>query len=315
MASQGGSKKVIYAALAGNLLIAVTKFGAAGATGSSAMLSEAIHSVVDSGNQILMLHGIRRAAQPADDMHPFGYGMELYFWTFIVAVLLFAVGAGVSVYEGVSKIMNPHAIGNVFVNYVVLGLAFIFETAAWIMAFREFRSRKGHMGYLDAIRESKDPAIFTVLLEDTAATIGLVVAFVGIACAQAFDMPVLDGVASVVIGCILASVSLFLAIECKGLLLGESAKSSVVRGIRAIAQSREGILAVNELRTMHLGPDDILVNISIDFQDGLSSADVEASISSLEKEIKESFPQAKRVFIEAQSISGHHNSLNKPAKT
>jgi cation diffusion facilitator family transporter len=307
--SASGSKKVVIAALVGNGLIAVTKFAAAFYTGSSAMFSEAVHSLVDTSNQALILYGMGRSTRPADEAHPFGYGMELYFWTFIVAVLLFAVGAGVSIYEGVIKIMDPHPIGNVFVNYVVLGLAFIFEAAAWIVAFREFRTRKGQLGFFEAIRESKDPAVFTVLLEDTAATIGLVVAFVGIACAQAFDLPVLDGVASVVIGCILASVSMFLAVECKGLLLGESARSSVVRGIRAIAESRDGILAVNELRTMHLGPEDILVNLSVDFRDGLTSADVEASISNLEREIKESFPQARRVFIEAQSISGHHNSL------
>ncbi|NQW00808.1 MAG: cation diffusion facilitator family transporter [Rhodospirillales bacterium] len=260
--SASGSRKVVIAALVGNGLIAVTKFAAAFYTGSSAMFSEAVHSLVDTSNQALILYGLGRASRPADDTHPFGYGMELYFWTFVVAVLLFAVGAGVSIYEGVIKINNPHAIGNVFINYLVLALAFVFEGVAWFMAFKEFRSRKGRLGYFDAFKESKDPAVFTVLLEDTAATIGLFIAFVGIACSQAFDMPVLDGVASLVIGLVLASVSVILAIECKGLLLGESAKSSVVRGIRAIAEAHDGILGVNELRTMHLGPEEILVNMS-----------------------------------------------------
>lgn len=313
--SASGSRKVVIAALIGNGLIAITKFGAAVYTGSSAMFSEAVHSVVDTSNQALILYGMGRSERPADEKHPFGYGMELYFWTFVVAVLLFAVGAGVSFYEGVMKILNPHTVSNVIVNYIVLGLAFIFESVAWYMAFKEFRSRKGRLGYIQAVRQSKDPAIFTVLLEDTAATLGLIVAFVGIACAQAFDMPILDGVASAVIGVILASVSIFLAIECKGLLLGESAKSSIVRGIRAIAQSREGILGVNELRTMHLGPRDVLVNISVDFRDGMSSQDVEAEISHLEREIKDSYPEAKRIFIEVQSLAGHHASVKNSAKS
>ena len=311
--SVDGSKKVVIAALIGNGLIAITKFAAATVTGSSAMLSEAVHSVVDTSNQGLILYGMGRAKRPADETHPFGYGMELYFWTFVVAVLLFAVGAGVSLYEGVMKIQDPHIVEDAYINYTVLGLAFIFEAVAWWMAFKEFRSRKGQLGYFAAIRESKDTAVFTVLLEDTAATLGLVVAFLGIYLGQLLDIPELDGVASVVIGLILTSVSLFLAIECKGLLVGESAKSSVVRGIRAIAESRVGIVDVNELRTMHLGPEDLLVNISVDFVDELSSADVEAEISAMEREIKETYPEAKRIFIEVQSISDHHASVrNEP---
>ena len=313
--SVDGSKKVVIAALTGNGLIAVTKFVAASYTGSSAMLSEAVHSVVDTSNQALILYGMGRAKRPADETHPFGYAMELYFWTFVVAVLLFAVGAGVSLYEGVIKILEPHPVEDVYINYIVLGLAFIFETAAWWMAFKEFRSRKGQLGYFAAIRESKDPAIFTVLLEDTAATLGLLVAFLGLYCGQVFNIPELDGVASVIIGVLLASVSLFLAIECKGLLVGESAKSSVVRGIRAIAESRVGIVDVNELRTMHLGPQDLLVNISVDFVDNLSAAEVEAEISAMEREIKGSYPQAKRIFIEVQSISDHHASVRDASKS
>jgi cation diffusion facilitator family transporter len=272
------------------------------------MLSEAIHFVVDTSNQALILYGMGRAQRPADDAHPFGYGMELYFWTFMVAVLLFSVGAGVSMYEGVVKILHPHEIENAYINYIVLGIAFVFELAAWWMAFKEFKLRKGQLGFIAAIRNSKDPVIFTVLLEDTAAALGLVVAFLGIYLGQFFELPVLDGVASVVIGLILASVSIFLASECKGLLIGESAKSPVVRGIRAITDARDGIMGINELRTMHLGPEDLLVNISVDFADGLTSSDVETEISELEWEIKNSYPEAKRIFIEAQSLSGHHAS-------
>ena len=300
-----GSTKVVVAALIGNGLIAITKFGAAAYTGSSAMLSEAIHSVVDTCNQGLILFGIRQSKKPADETHPFGYGMELYFWTFVVAILIFAVGAGVALYEGIAKIRNPHPVGNAFINYIVLGAAMVFEAVAWWLAYKEFRSRKGHRTYVSAVRDSKDPALFTVLFEDTAAMLGLMIAFAGIALGQALDMPVFDGIASVVIGVILAIVAAVLAFECKGLLVGEAAKRPVIRGIRAIVQSRPGVKAVNELLTMHLGPEDLLVNLSIDFEDGISSQVVEAAISSLEVEIKDSYPEVKRLFIEVQSLQGH----------
>jgi len=301
----GGSTKVVIAALIGNGLIAVTKFGAAGYTGSSAMLSEAIHSVVDTGNQALILFGIRQSKKPADETHPFGYGMELYFWTFVVAIVIFAVGAGVALYEGIEKIRHPHPVGNAFINYIVLGAAMIFESVAWWLAFKEFKSRKGHRSYFTAVRDSKDPALFTVLFEDTAAMLGLIIAFVGIALGQYLDMPIFDGIASVMIGVILAIVAALLAYECKGLLVGEAAGKPVVRGIRAIAESRDGVKAVNELLTMHLGPEDILVNISLDFADGITSQVVEAAISSMESEIKQSYPEVKRLFIEVQSLQGH----------
>lgn len=303
--ADSGSKKVVIAALAGNGLIAITKFAAAAYTGSSAMLSEAVHSVVDTSNQALILYGLKRAGRPADETHPFGYGMELYFWTFVVAVLIFAVGAGVSIVEGIGKIRQPHPVENAYVNYAVLGAAMVFEGVAWWFAFREFRSRKGRLGYFEALRRSKDAAVFTVLLEDSAAMLGLVVAMIGIAAAQYFDLPVLDGVASVTIGLILAAVAIFLANECKGLLVGEAAGRPVVRGIRAIAEARDGVTAVNELLSMHLGPDDILINLSIDFDDGIRAERVEAAISELEAEIKDSYPKVKRVFIEAQSIRAH----------
>jgi len=299
------STKVVIAALVGNAAIAVSKFAAAAYTGSSAMLSEAIHSLVDTGNQALILYGIKRSQKPADENHPFGYGMELYFWSFVVAILIFAVGAGVSLYEGVEKIREPHAVSSPYVNYAVLGVAMIFEAVAWTIAFREFRLRKGHLGFLAAIHESKDPVVFTVLMEDTAAMLGLIVAFAGIALGQALNMPVLDGVASVVIGIILALVAAILSVECKGLLIGESARSSTVQGIRTLAQSRDGIDAVNELLTMHLGPKDVLVTLSLDFSPDLSSNDVEALISEMESDLKVSYPEVTRVFIEAQSLRGH----------
>ncbi len=303
--SVDGSKKVVLAALAGNALIAVTKFAASAYTGSSAMLSEAIHSLVDTGNQGLILYGMARAKKPADQAHPFGYGMELYFWSFVVAILIFGVGAGVSIYEGIEKIQHPAKITDAYINYIVLGAAFVFEAGAWWIAMKEFRRTKGDRTYFEAVRQSKDAAVFTVLFEDTAASLGLIVAFVGIALGEWLEMPVLDGIASVVIGLILTAVAAFLAYECKSLLVGEAASNPVVMGIRAIVEAEDGIKGVNELRTMHLGPTDVLVNISLDFGDTLSANDIERSISNMERDIKSVYPEVKRLFVEAQSICGH----------
>lgn len=299
------SKKVIYAALVGNGLIAVTKFGATLFTGSSAMLSEAVHSVVDMGNQGLLLFGLRRAKRPPDSAHPFGYGMELYFWTFVVAILIFAVGAGISIYEGLHRIGSPQPITNPHINYIVLLLAMVFEAFAWTVAFREFRRTKGTLGYLEAVRRSKDPTVFTVLFEDSAAMLGLIVAMLGIAAAQALDMPVMDGVASVAIGVILAVTAVVLAYETKSLLIGERAQPEVIAGIREIVRHYPQIITVNELLTMHLGPRDVLLNLSVDFDDHANSMEVEDAISDMEQQIKSAYPDVKRVFIEAQSWHRH----------
>jgi cation diffusion facilitator family transporter len=303
--AHAASKKVIYAAFFGNLLIAATKFFAAAFTGSSAMLSEAIHSLVDTGNQLLLLYGLRRAGKPADSQHPFGYGMELYFWTFVVAIIIFGLGAGVSVFEGLSKIGAPHPVPDISVNFIVLGLAGLFEAAAWTVAYREFNRSRGGRGLIEAIRRSKDPAIFTVLFEDTAAMLGLIVAFIGIWLAEALNMPILDGVASIAIGAILAVTAALLAYECKGLLIGEGASAATVDGVRALVSTSGGINAINEVLTMHMGPEDILLTLSVDFSGDLDSDEVEASISDMESRIKETYPEIKRIFIEAQSIGGH----------
>ena len=301
-----GSKKVIYAALGGNSLIAVTKLAAASYTGSSAMLSEAIHSLVDTGNQTLLLYGLKRAKKPADERHPFGYGMELYFWAFVVAILIFGIGAGVSIYEGMHKIADPQTITNPAINYIVLSAAIIFEAVAWIIAFNEFRRTKGSRGYFEAVRISKDPSVFTVLFEDSAAMLGLIVALIGIYLAQTLNMPVLDGVASVVIGIILAGTAALLAYECKGLLIGEAAQEDLLEAIRWIIADTPGVERRNEMLTMHLGPSDILVNLSLDFADNLTAIDIEASVQKIEQQIKDRFPEVKRIFIEAQSWQAHH---------
>ncbi len=295
------SKKVIYAALAGNGLIAISKFWAAAYTGSAAMFSEAIHSVVDTGNQCLLLYGLKRAKRPADKTHPFGYGMEVYFWSFVVAILIFGLGAGISINEGIAKVKNPHPVNDPIVNYIVIGFSVIFEAAAFSFAFKEFYKSKGSQNWIKAVRASKDPAIFTVLFEDFAALIGLIVAGVAIYLGDILNMPVLDGIASIIIGVILAVTASCLAFECKGLLMGESASEAVLTGIKDIIKEESQVLHINEILTMHLGPRDILLNLSLDFKDELSSGNVEATISKMELGIKNKFPEIKRVFIEAQN--------------
>ena len=295
-----GSKKVIYAALAGNALISLTKFIAAAMTGSSAMLSEGIHSLVDTGNQLLLLHGMKQAKKPADENFPFGHGKEVYFWSFIVAILIFALGGGISIYEGISHLRHPEPMTNPMINYIVLGLAILFEGAAWTMAFREFSKVKGKWGYFEAIQRAKDPSIFVVLFEDSAAMLGLVVAMAGIALSQVTGILYFDGIASIIIGCILIGTSMWLAYETKGLLIGESADSSVIKGIRDIINANSLVECVNEVLTMHMGPDFILANISVDFRDTSTAVEIETVIAGIDQQIKSAHPQIKRIFIEAE---------------
>ena len=303
------SKKVIYAALVGNGLIAVTKFMAAGITGSSAMLSEAVHSVVDTGNQGLLLHGIRQSRRPADAKHPFGYGSEIYFWSFVVAILIFGLGAGVSIYEGVQKLLHPHPITSAYINYIVLALAMVFEAAAWWVAYKEFGKIRGNFGLFEAVRRSKDPTVFTVLFEDTAAMLGLFVATIGIFCADAFDVVWADGAASLVIGFILAGTAALLAYETKGLLIGEAASKELIEGVTLIVGHVGSVRNVNELRTLHMAPNDVLLALSLDFRDDLSAGHVEETIHRLERDIKARFPEVKRLYIEIQSQQDHHRAM------
>ena len=295
-----GSKKVIIAALIGNSLISITKFFAAFMTGSSAMLSEGIHSLVDTGNQILLLHGIKQSTKPADENFPFGHGKEIYFWSFIVAILIFALGGGISIYEGIQHLLHPSEMKNPMINYIVLGLAMIFEGAAWAFALREFSRAKGKWGYIEAVQKAKDPSIFVVLFEDSAAMLGLLVAFVGIALAQYTGFLYFDGMASIIIGLILIGTAIWLAYETKGLLIGESANPHVVKGIRVILQSSPIIDQVNEVLTMHMGPDFILANLSVDFKNSITADEVEHTIAALDQAIKQQYPQVKRIFIEAE---------------
>ena len=296
-----GSKKVIYAALAGNALIAVTKFIAASITGSSAMLSEGIHSLVDTGNQVLLLNGLKRAQKPPDKNFPFGYGKEIYFWSFIVAILIFALGAGISIYEGILHLRHPEPVTSPYINYIVIGFALIFEGAAWYFAFKEFTKSKGKWSYITAVQRAKDPSIFVVLFEDSAALIGLVVAFLGIFLGQITGIVYFDGAASIIIGLILAGTATWLAYETKGLLIGESANESIVKGIRELASGYDSVLYVNDVLTLHMGPDFIIVNISLEFADESKADEIEFAIEKMDKDIKKNYSQVKRVFVEAEA--------------
>ncbi len=305
MATGGSSKSVIYAALVGNALIAATKFAAGSFTGSSAMLSEAVHSLVDTGNQGLLLFGIKRSRRPADDAHPFGYGMELYFWAFIVAILIFGLGAGVSFYEGFHKLAEPTPVTNFSINYAVLALAMVFEGAAWLVAFRAFNRMRGKRGFLEEVRRSKDPTVFTVLFEDSAAMLGLIAATIGLLATQFLHLEWADAGASIAIGVILALTALGLAYETKGLLIGEAASAATVKALRKMALAEPNVRSLNELRTVHFGPNDILVAISLDFEDRSSLEEIEQTVNRLERQIKETFSDITRVFVEVQAREHH----------
>ncbi|PCK00648.1 MAG: cation transporter [Zetaproteobacteria bacterium] len=296
-----GSKKVIIAALIGNSLISITKFFAASVTGSAAMLSEGIHSLVDTGNQILLLYGLKRAAKPADANFPFGHGKEIYFWSFVVAILIFSVGAGISIYEGINHIYHPSELHDPTINYIVLSIAILFEGAAFAFALKEFNKVRGRLGYIEAVRNGKDPALFVVLFEDFAALLGLFVALAGIYLAQITQDPFWDGMASVAIGMILGLTAVWLAYETKSLLIGESANPEIVDSIKNIAGQYDGIEQVNEVLTLHMGPEFLLVNISIDFRDDLPAGTVEQTIAAITTDIKSAHPLAKKIFIEAEA--------------
>lgn len=299
----GSAKKTIYAAMAANFAIAITKFFAASVTGSSAMLSEGIHSVVDTGNELLLLLEIKLSKKPADDSHPFGYGQELYFWTLIVSLFIFAIGGGMSIYEGISHIRHPEPLSDPFWSYLVLALAVVFEGYSWNLALQGFLAEKKEESFWQAIRASKDPIIFTILLEDTAALIGLVVAFFGVLSGHLLGNVYLDGVASIVIGVILCGVALLLAAESKGLLIGEGADPATVANIRTITNEDPAVAKVLTLLTLHFGPQEILLNLEIEFVEDLETTELAIAVERLEASIREQHPEIKNIFIEAKSIA------------
>ena len=298
------SRVAIYGAIAANVAIAVTKFAVAGLTGSSAMLSEGIHSAVDTFNGGLLLIGLKLSQRPATPEHPFGHGKELYFWSLIVAVLVFGLGGGVSFYEGVQHIRHPEPLRDPLWNYIVLGAAAVFEGASFTIALRQFLKEAGSTPFWEALHRSKDPTNYTVLAEDAAALLGLLVAAVGIALSHRFAMPELDGAASLVIGVLLAGVAILLIRESHGLLIGEGIRPETARAIRSLALAQPAVRDVGRVLSMYIGPDDVLVTMDLDFVDGTQATEAGAAIAAVERQVRERFPMIKRLFIEAGAAPG-----------
>jgi len=291
----------VYAALVANLVIALTKFVAAALTGSSAMWSEGIHSVVDSGNQALLLYGMHRARRPADARFPFGYGKEVYFWSFVVALLVFATGAGLSLYEGVRHLRQPGEIANPFVNYLVLVIAMAMEGGSWLITYRQFGRVRGTRSLVEAVKRGKDPTVIAVLFEDSAALAGLVVAALGVALYHVTGNALYDALASIVIGLILAGTAFWLAFETKGLLIGEAANREVVAEIRRLANRYPEVERVNEVLTMHVGPEYILAAVSLNIACEVPRSRAHAVMDELDETIKKTDRRLKRVFIESMT--------------
>jgi cation diffusion facilitator family transporter len=306
MATEGGSRIAVIAAILGNLAIAIIKLIAAALTGSSAMVSEGIHSLVDMGNGCLILLGLKDAKRPADASHPFGHGKALYFWTNIVAVSIFGIGGGMSLYEGISYIRfeAPHAkLGDPTAAYIVLIICFIIEGASFAVAFRHFRQAKGKMGTQQFMRRTRDPSLYTVVLEDSAALLGLVFAFLGIFLGHALNNPYLDGIASIAIGVLLMSVAWYLASRTKGLLMGEGVNPDELMDIRRRVESDPSIERAGDILTMYVGPHNLLINMGVCFVDGITDGQMHDSIRRIEGDLMTAYPEAKRIYIEAESIS------------
>lgn len=301
MATRSGSRRAVYAALGGNLLIAAMKFAAAGFSGSSAMLSEGVHSLIDTINEVLLLYGLRRASLPPDTASPLGHGRELYFWSFIVALLIFSLGAGVSAYEGVMQVLRPEPIDNFRLAYIVLGIAAIFEGGSWWVAMKEFSANKGQLGYIEAARKTKDPTLLAVLFEDSAALLGLAIAFIGIGSAWYWRLPQLDGLSSIGIGLILAMAAAFLARETKALLIGEPASENLEAGVLKIASEDPVVDRANGLLTVHLGPDQIVAALSAQFQEGKTAGDIQECVERIEERVKLEYPQVTTLFVKPQT--------------
>jgi cation diffusion facilitator family transporter len=298
------STRTLVIALLANLGIAVSKFAAAAITGSSAMLTEGVHSVVDSTNQLLLMWGRRAAKKPPDRLHPFGYGRELYFWSFVVAVLVFALGAGVSVYEGIIHIAHPEPAVSPIIAYAVLLIAFLLEGWSTLEAFQEFKEAKGSLSWVQAVRQSKDPPAFIVLLENGAAMAGIIAAAIGLALSQLTGDPFYDGAASVVIGIILAVTAFVLAFESKGLLIGEAADPELVRSLHDLACEKGGVVGVGHVLTVHSSPDQITVMMNVDFRDDMLAGEVERIVCEVETEARERWPQVRRLFVRPMQGAG-----------
>jgi cation diffusion facilitator family transporter len=304
------SRLVVYAALAANIGIAIAKFIAAAMSGSSAMLSEGVHSLVDSVNEVLLLHGLRSSQRPPNRQHPLGFGRELYFWSFIVALLVLALGAGFSLYEGVNHILAPEPLRDPTVNYIVLATGVLFEGTSWWLSLKSVQRRKGKLGYFEAFRTTKDPTTFSVLFEDSAALIGLAIAALGIYLSHALNDPRMDGWASIGIAVVLALASALLARESKALLIGEPAQPKLLAQVCSIAGKVEGIEAVNGVLTVQVGPDHVLVALSAAFDDRLTTVQIEECVRTIEARTKEAKLPIVALFIKPQTPESWRQRLN-----
>ncbi|MEM7655263.1 MAG: cation diffusion facilitator family transporter [Bacteroidota bacterium] len=299
----GSAKGPIYAAIAANTGIAIAKFIAASISGSSAMLSEGIHSLVDTGNGFLLLYGIKQSKKPADALHPLGHGKEIYFWALVVAVLIFAIGGGMSFYEGIAHLQHPEPIKDPTISYIVLAVSIIFEGAALYFALKSFNKQRKGKRFWRAIKDSKDPSMFAVIFEDGAALIGLVIALLGVYLGYTFQEPLFDGLASVLIGVILTVIAILLAVESKALLIGESADSEIIQGIREIVEGDPATHRFNHPITFHMGPENVFLALDVEFHDNLTSDQIEIAVARIEKAIRAEFTIIKRIFIEAKAVS------------
>lgn len=311
MAAPSSTRLTVYAALLGNLLVAATKTVAAVWTGSSAMLSEAIHSFVDTGNELLLLHGMRRSVHRADPEHPLGYGRELYFWSFIVALMVFALGAGVSIYQGIQHVRHPQPINRPIVSYVVFAACFVFEGASWLVSLRQFRTAKGPLGYLQAIRLSKDPPSFMVLSEDSAALVGIAIGAAGTFAATSLGVPLADGIASILIGLVLAVVASLLARESKSLLIGERGDRRLSAAILRIAQEQAPVARINGLLTVQLAPRQVVAALSLQFADDIRASEIEALVRTLEERIRQAHPGVVGLFVKPQTVETYRENMRR----
>ncbi|MHB8707166.1 MAG: cation diffusion facilitator family transporter [Coriobacteriia bacterium] len=302
MAGHGESKTAVIAAVIANLAIAIAKFVAAGITGSSAMIAEGIHSLVDTGNGGLLLFGMKRAARPADEDHPFGHGKALYFWSLIVAMSIFGIGGGMSVYEGISHLQHPSPLENPMWNYIVLGVSIVIEGFSFSVAIKQFNAARGTIRPLAFIRKSKDPSLYTIVLEDSAAMLGLIFAFAGVFFGHLLDNPYFDGGASILIGVLLMGVAWLLGVETKGLLLGEGADAETLASIREAVESDRSVDRAGEILTMYMGPSELIVNLGVQFKSTLGAEEIHDAIHRIETAISVKHPECTRVYIEVESL-------------
>jgi cation diffusion facilitator family transporter len=297
------SRIAIFGAIGANIAIAVSKFTVAGITGSSVMISEGIHSTVDTFNGFLLLLGVKFSQRPPSQEHPFGHGKELYFWSLIVAVLIFGVGGGISAYEGILHMRSPAPIKDPFWNYIVLGIAAIFEGASFLIALRQFRAQDADGDFAEALRNNRDPSTLSVVAEDGAALIGLAIAAAGTVLSQALDMPVVDGAASALIGLLLCGVAIFLMQQLRGLLVGEGIRPDTSAAIRRITSAHPSVCKVGPILGMYMGADDILLTLDVEFQPSTTASDVARAVDAIEKQIRTAYPKIKRIYIEGRSLA------------